>query len=152
LCKYFIVQPISIAIRALRKRKNLSQKDLADLCGLKYQSVQKWENGTGKPTVAQLPLVAKALGIPVTDLIEGIVPEIGPDRSEHTHQTQPKVVETDVSKADFEKVQYELKVKELELEMERRVNSLQSELLKYKEKELQEKQREIEHQRALRPD
>ncbi|GAB3956639.1 hypothetical protein GCM10028805_47130 [Spirosoma harenae] len=61
-------------IRILRMRKGLTQKGLAEMVGLKYQSIQKWEKGSGKPTTTQLSAVAAALDVSIQELIEGKIP------------------------------------------------------------------------------
>lgn len=57
-------------IKSLRRDKKMSQTKLAGHFGLPYQSVQKWENGTGKPTTDQLPTLSQVLGISVEELVE----------------------------------------------------------------------------------
>jgi phage repressor protein C with HTH and peptisase S24 domain len=68
-------------IKELRKRKSLTQKQLGDIVGLTYQSVQKWESGRGTPTTAQLSVVSSALGVTVTDLLEGRMPDVSEGES-----------------------------------------------------------------------
>ncbi|GAB3767655.1 hypothetical protein GCM10028818_00860 [Spirosoma horti] len=68
------MQSLAQMIKSLRTIKGLTQKDLAEMLGLKYQSVQKWESGKGKPTTSQLLDVSKALGVTIADLIEGRLP------------------------------------------------------------------------------
>ena len=58
-------------IRELRERKHLTQGQLAEKVGLKYQSVQKWEGGRGMPTSKQLSVVAEVLGVSVEELLRG---------------------------------------------------------------------------------
>ncbi|MBD2700097.1 LexA family transcriptional regulator [Spirosoma sp. BT702] len=57
-------------IKSLRLAKGLTQGQLAAVVGLGYQSVQKWETGRGRPTTAQLPSVARALGVSINELIQ----------------------------------------------------------------------------------
>lgn len=39
------------AIRKLRAKLNISQKELADLLGVSFPSVNRWENGHFEPTI-----------------------------------------------------------------------------------------------------
>ena len=57
-------------LKELRERKSLTQRQLADLCGVTYQSVQYWEReGGGAPKRSRLVRVAKVLGVSVSDLL-----------------------------------------------------------------------------------
>lgn len=62
-------------IKRLRKAAGLSQADLADACGWKSQSrVGNYEVGTREPTLADIALMADALGVPESDLLIGLPP------------------------------------------------------------------------------
>jgi transcriptional regulator with XRE-family HTH domain len=50
-------------IRALRKLKNMTQTHLADKIGVRFQQVQKYENGTNRVGGARLQAIATALGV-----------------------------------------------------------------------------------------
>lgn len=39
------------AIRKLRAKINISQQELADMLGVSYPSVNRWENGHYEPTI-----------------------------------------------------------------------------------------------------
>lgn len=67
------IQGMGIAdkIRELRERKNLTQKQLAELCGVRYQSVQYWERGHGgAPRHKRLEKLASVLGVSVSELVQ----------------------------------------------------------------------------------
>lgn len=53
-------------IRNLRKSKGLSQMRLAEMIGVSYQQIQKYEKGTDNLSVDRLRQFAKALETPVT--------------------------------------------------------------------------------------
>ena len=55
-------------LKSLRKAKNMTQQELADLLGVSNKSVSRWETG-GYPDVAMLGPLAKALGVTVDDLL-----------------------------------------------------------------------------------
>ena len=55
-----------------RKRRGLTQGDLAKAVGVTAQAVSKWERGNSCPDIAILDEVARALSISVSDLL-GIV-------------------------------------------------------------------------------
>lgn len=60
-------------IKELRKEKKLSQKALADLCGVHQTAVSQWEKGRTTPDLDSLKKLAKALGVSVEILIGGEV-------------------------------------------------------------------------------
>ena len=41
----------SVAIKALRKRILVTQSELADILGVSFASVNRWENGEHEPTM-----------------------------------------------------------------------------------------------------
>ena len=52
-----------------RRRRGLTQGDLAETVGVTAQAVSKWERGNSCPDIAILDEVAEALGISVSDLL-----------------------------------------------------------------------------------
>lgn len=54
-----------------RAEKGLSQKELAKIISVTDKAVSKWETGRGFPDVSLLPSLAKALGVTVTELVNG---------------------------------------------------------------------------------
>ena len=57
-------------IYELRKKKNLTQEDLAILLDISDKAVSKWENGTSKPTIENLKKLSDIFDISLDDLIE----------------------------------------------------------------------------------
>jgi len=56
-------------IRNLRKRKDITQEELADHLGISFQSVSKWERGDGLPDITMLPDLADFFNISIDELI-----------------------------------------------------------------------------------
>ncbi len=56
-------------IRTTRKAAGLSQMKLAEMIGLSYQQVQKYENGTSEISISRLFQIAHALGMPASRFI-----------------------------------------------------------------------------------
>ncbi len=52
-------------LKELRKNKNMTQEQLAELVGLTPQSVSKWECGLGFPDVAVLPILASIFEVSI---------------------------------------------------------------------------------------
>jgi len=50
-------------IRELRKKKGITQEQLASALGITSQAVSKWEMSTGYPDVAMLPVIAGYFGV-----------------------------------------------------------------------------------------
>lgn len=58
----------------LRKKQNISRKDLANKVGISEVSITRYENGDRRPTVDVLPKYAEALDCSIEELI-GALPE-----------------------------------------------------------------------------
>ena len=56
-------------LRELRKERNLSQEDLAELLGVSRQAVSKWEQGEGYPEVEKLLVLARELNTSLDSLM-----------------------------------------------------------------------------------
>ncbi len=57
-------------IYELRKKKHLTQEDLAILLDISDKAVSKWENGTSKPTIDNLKKLSDIFDVSLDDLIE----------------------------------------------------------------------------------
>jgi transcriptional regulator with XRE-family HTH domain len=57
-------------LKRLRKAKSLSQYALANAAGVSREYVRKLEAGMSDPTVGMLTRLARALGVPVMELLE----------------------------------------------------------------------------------
>ena len=56
-------------ISQLRKDKNITQMELADLMGVSYQAVSNWERGNSMPDISKLPELAEILEVSIDDLL-----------------------------------------------------------------------------------
>lgn len=57
-------------IKLLRKKKGLNQSQLAKACGMDRQHMEKIENAKVSPNIYTLYIVAKALNIKVSELVD----------------------------------------------------------------------------------
>lgn len=57
-------------IKALRKAKNISQESLANVLGVTFQAVSKWETGTTAPDVSLIPPLANYFGVSIDELFD----------------------------------------------------------------------------------
>ena len=57
-------------IKALRKSKNISQEALANVLGVTFQAVSKWETGTTAPDVSLIPPLASFFGVSIDELFD----------------------------------------------------------------------------------
>ena len=55
-------------IRALRKERNMTQKDLAERLHITDRAVSKWERGLCAPDISLLEPLAEALGVSILEL------------------------------------------------------------------------------------
>ena len=58
-------------IVSLRKSKNLTQQELADVLGVTDRAISNWENGRRLPDISLLYPLSKALGVTINELISG---------------------------------------------------------------------------------
>lgn len=82
---------VAKAIRSLRQRGGLSQRQLAMRMGVPRTYVSKIENEKATPTLSSLARVARALEVSVTDLLQ----DSGPSREDDIRQllADPFVIE-----------------------------------------------------------
>lgn len=59
-------------VRALRRERSLTQEATADAASLDSKHLQAIEAGNVNPTVASLLGIARALGVTLADLFEGV--------------------------------------------------------------------------------
>ena len=64
---------VRLRIADLRRKKHLSQQQLADVVGVSFQTISKWENGTAMPQITSLPVLAEFFDVSVDQLL-GLVP------------------------------------------------------------------------------
>ena len=57
-------------IRQLRKEKNISQEVLAQVLGVSFQAVSKWETGAAFPDITLIPAIAAFFGVSTDDLFQ----------------------------------------------------------------------------------
>lgn len=56
-------------LKKQRKLRELTQEQLADILGVSFQSVSKWERGEVYPDIEMLPTIANCFGITVDELL-----------------------------------------------------------------------------------
>lgn len=55
-------------IKELRKERNMTQERLADLVGVSFQAVSKWENGIALPDITLVPRLAQIFAVSTDEL------------------------------------------------------------------------------------
>lgn len=58
-------------IKDIRKKNNLTQKQLADKYNVTYQAVSKWENSLNMPDTSLIKQMSKDFGISIDELLDG---------------------------------------------------------------------------------
>nr|WP_297769871.1 helix-turn-helix transcriptional regulator [uncultured Butyrivibrio sp.] len=61
---------IGAKIRVLRRDRNMSQSELAQILGVSNQAISKWEKDISQPDISLLPNIAACFGIAIDDLFE----------------------------------------------------------------------------------
>lgn len=57
-------------IELLRKKKNLTRRQLAEMIGVSQLSIEMWENGLAVPSLAKLQKLAEVLECSVDELCD----------------------------------------------------------------------------------
>ena len=57
-------------IRLLRRDRNMSQSELAEVLGVSNQAISKWEKDISQPDISLLPNIAACFGVAIDDLFE----------------------------------------------------------------------------------
>lgn len=60
---------LQATLREYRRKKNVTQEQLADHLGISAQAVSKWERGEGLPDISLLPAIALYFGVTIDDLL-----------------------------------------------------------------------------------
>ena len=69
---------LGAAVRLRRRTLAMSQEMLADKCGVSFQQIQKYENGSNRISFSRLVQIAAALNCRVNDLV-GVLDGLGGD-------------------------------------------------------------------------
>ncbi|WP_290459858.1 helix-turn-helix domain-containing protein [Romboutsia ilealis] len=62
---------IGSLIYELRKDKNMTQKQIADLMNISDKTISKWERGLGCPDISLLPELSQILGVSIDQILLG---------------------------------------------------------------------------------
>ena len=75
-------------IRYLRRKKNLSQDQIAEQLGYKsYTTIQKWETGISAPQISKLRALSNILGVDINDLVsKDLTKQDASDKSYHLNE------------------------------------------------------------------
>lgn len=60
---------VKLKVAELRKRKGIGQQELAEVLGITYQAVSKWETGITMPDIMLLPAMAEYFEVSVDELL-----------------------------------------------------------------------------------
>ncbi|HEX2945372.1 MAG TPA: methyltransferase domain-containing protein [Clostridia bacterium] len=60
---------VKLKIAELRKEKGIGQQELADVLGVSFQSVSKWETGATMPDITLLPGIAEFFDVSVDEIL-----------------------------------------------------------------------------------
>ena len=64
-------EKIANLIKEIRKKNNLTQKELADKLGVTYQAVSKWENAKNIPDLSVLKEIKRLYNIDIDSILDG---------------------------------------------------------------------------------
>ena len=58
-----------LRIAELRRKMHISQQQLAEVVGVSFQTISKWENGNAMPDITYLPVLAEYFEVSVDQLL-----------------------------------------------------------------------------------
>lgn len=64
-------QKVGNLIYELRKEKNMTQKQVADLMNISDKTISKWERGLGCPDISLLPELSQIFGVSIEGILAG---------------------------------------------------------------------------------
>lgn len=60
---------MKMGVKEMRKKRGLTQKQLAELLGVKQQNISDWERGERSPSVKNLKKLSEILNCQIDDLV-----------------------------------------------------------------------------------
>ncbi len=63
-------------LRALRMRRLLTQQELAERVGVRYQTVWTWETGTARPRAAHMRKLCEVLEVTPDELLAALAEQV----------------------------------------------------------------------------
>ena len=85
-------------IKQLRKEKSMTQERLAELLGISFQAVSKWENNIAMPDITLVPRLARIFGVSTDELFAYNLQEIENDIKSYAERSY-KLRESEPDKA-----------------------------------------------------
>ena len=61
---------VSLKLKSIRTRLELSQDDLASIINVSRQAITKWETGVGLPDIENLKVLSKLFNLPIDTLLD----------------------------------------------------------------------------------
>lgn len=81
--KFITSKEMGAKIKKRRKELGISQERLAEMLGITYQQVQRYENGANRLNVENIQLIADTLSVPVSYFFEGGEASVLEERQMH---------------------------------------------------------------------
>ena len=66
-----MIMELNKKIQELRKRKGLTQEELAEVLFVSRTAISKWESGRGYPNIESLKAISKFFGVTIDELLSG---------------------------------------------------------------------------------
>ena len=60
-------------LKRIRKRRGLTQKQLAEAIGIKWTALSEYERGTRRPNYTIVAKLCKALGVPLYEILSDVI-------------------------------------------------------------------------------
>lgn len=63
---------VGAQVKIRRKAKRMTQQQLAEILGLTFQQIQKYERGANRVSASKLMMIAEALDVPISYFFDGL--------------------------------------------------------------------------------
>lgn len=87
----FSVQLLSETITVLRRKKAISQSDLADAVGYSPDAVSRWERGITSPDIDSIIIMSRVFGLPLSTLYYGVPSQKQSQKKERDRKFERKL-------------------------------------------------------------
>ena len=79
---------LGLRVRRRRRLLGLTQRELADICGVRFQQIQKYEAATNKISAGMIGRLAQALGVEVGYFYAGLEAQLAPPPADNARPAE----------------------------------------------------------------
>lgn len=84
-----IDRQLGLRVKRRRRLLGLTQRELADICGVRFQQIQKYEAAANKMSAGMIGRLAQALGVEVGYFYAGLETKLAPPPADTAKTARP---------------------------------------------------------------